>query len=209
VSHDPRLTVYADFRGTHSTFTDSKGVEWGATWEEILESEAVALELVEFAIRHRVEVRVLTASEEPSSISFFAWQVEQMRARADTTSRRDKAALLRKLAPLVHPVGSNPEADLAWGNLLDELGLHGSELEAVTREAERQAYMASGDWDHRRRDALRRAGYRCQLCNADKPLDVHHRTYERFGNELPGDLIALCRECHDRFHAKGAANAVG
>jgi len=31
-------------------------------------------------------------------------------------------------------------------------------------------------------------------------LDVHHRTYKRKGAELPDDLVAVCRECHDERH---------
>ena len=27
-------------------------------------------------------------------------------------------------------------------------------------------------------------------------IEVHHRTYENWGNEQHGDLTALCRDCH-------------
>ena len=53
-----------------------------------------------------------------------------------------------------------------------------------------------------RKQVLRRAGWRCETCGRRAPLDVHHLTYERFGNELLGDLRALCRECHDEAHRK-------
>jgi sirohydrochlorin ferrochelatase len=48
-------------------------------------------------------------------------------------------------------------------------------------------------------EELRRAGYRCRLCNLGSPdvvLTVHHRTYERLGKELADDLTTLCMECH-------------
>ncbi len=61
-------------------------------------------------------------------------------------------------------------------------------------------YLASPQWQARREWTITAAGYRCQLCNASGPLDVHHRTYERLGHELPGDLIALCETCHERVH---------
>lgn len=62
-------------------------------------------------------------------------------------------------------------------------------------------YLQSAEWQNRRKGALRRAGYRCQLCsNKDSILDVHHRTYKRLGDEHNSDLIVLCRECHDIFH---------
>lgn len=63
------------------------------------------------------------------------------------------------------------------------------------------AYLRSPLWAGKRRAALEAAGHRCQVCNSPSRLDVHHRTYERFGGaELPGDLTVLCRACHDLFH---------
>jgi hypothetical protein len=62
------------------------------------------------------------------------------------------------------------------------------------------AHINSAAWKAKRGPALERAEHRCQVCNADKHLDVHHRTYERLGNEKPGDLTVLCRTCHELFH---------
>ena len=67
----------------------------------------------------------------------------------------------------------------------------------------REEYLQSGHWKAVREGALRRAAYRCQVCNSDKSLDVHHRTYERVGRELPEDLTVLCRKCHNVFHNSG------
>jgi hypothetical protein len=49
------------------------------------------------------------------------------------------------------------------------------------------------------------AGHRCQVCDADMHLDVHHRTYDRFGHEDPGDLTVLCRDCHRLYHERKKA----
>jgi CRP-like cAMP-binding protein len=69
---------------------------------------------------------------------------------------------------------------------------------------EYQAYIHSPTWMAKRATALDAADHRCQVCNRAKHLDVHHRTYERFGGgELPGDLTVLCRVCHDLFHQHG------
>jgi len=62
------------------------------------------------------------------------------------------------------------------------------------------AYLRSATWRRKRAAALKRAGFRCQVCNGSKRLDVHHRTYARFGRERASDLIVLCRTCHDIFH---------
>jgi hypothetical protein len=61
-------------------------------------------------------------------------------------------------------------------------------------------YLQSEAWRQKREAAKASADYRCQLCNAPPPLHVHHRTYERVGRELPGDLTVLCAGCHYRFH---------
>lgn len=62
-----------------------------------------------------------------------------------------------------------------------------------------QAYLKTIAWKERRTAALRRAGYRCQVCNGSDRLEVHHRTYERIGQEDPADLTVLCHECHELF----------
>lgn len=64
-------------------------------------------------------------------------------------------------------------------------------------------YLKTAHWQSVRRDAAARAKNRCQLCNSrKKPLDTHHRTYERRGFEAPEDVIVLCRTCHGKFHDK-------
>lgn len=70
----------------------------------------------------------------------------------------------------------------------------------VRSEAYHQ-YIASSRWrsNPARLEELRRAGHRCRLCNMGPPdvvLTVHHRTYERLGQELADDLTTLCMECH-------------
>lgn len=63
-------------------------------------------------------------------------------------------------------------------------------------------YLASDAWKIKRDEALERANHRCQLCSETKRLNVHHNTYDRLGDELPGDLITLCRRCHLVFHVR-------
>ena len=65
-----------------------------------------------------------------------------------------------------------------------------------------QTYLKSAKWRKKAAAARKRAGYRCQLCYKKRPLQVHHRTYERLGYELPSDLAALCASCHRRHHGR-------
>jgi len=61
-------------------------------------------------------------------------------------------------------------------------------------------YLKTEHWQQLRKHMYRRAGYRCQLCNDQGRLNVHHRTYERKGCEYYSDLIVLCEACHEKFH---------
>lgn len=65
-------------------------------------------------------------------------------------------------------------------------------------------YLQTDHWKETRKSALKRAAFRCQVCNTnERTLHVHHRTYERRGQENPKDLIVLCESCHQTFHENG------
>lgn len=62
-------------------------------------------------------------------------------------------------------------------------------------------YISSPRWRNNpaRLAELKASGFRCRLCYASEDeaeLQVHHRTYERLGCELAGDLLTLCKDCH-------------
>lgn len=61
-------------------------------------------------------------------------------------------------------------------------------------------YLQTPEWLERREQALDRAERRCQICYTPDNLNVHHRTYERRGNERPSDLTVLCERHHYLFH---------
>lgn len=66
-----------------------------------------------------------------------------------------------------------------------------------------RAYLQTPEWKGRAHMARQRVGFRCSLCNMrDVRLHVHHRTYDRIGNEASEDLICLCEACHRKFHDK-------
>src|SRR5713226_7615857 len=78
-----------------------------------------------------------------------------------------------------------------------------SARERELRSMPYQEYLQTPEWRERGGDALKRACYCCQVCNRNRELHVHHRTYQRRGAELPADLIVLCEECHALCHRKG------
>lgn len=66
----------------------------------------------------------------------------------------------------------------------------------------RRVYLHTPHWQRVRLAALARAGYRCEICGVQKPLDVHHIFYGNLWHEHPKDLQAICRECHNFIHGK-------
>ena len=82
-------------------------------------------------------------------------------------------------------------------------GGKGQELPAYLRKLPYAKYLESKHWRSFRRKAIDKALKRCQVCNAEGSLDVHHRTYERKGCEELRDVIVLCRPCHTLFHTNG------
>ncbi len=65
-------------------------------------------------------------------------------------------------------------------------------------------YLQTQHWHDFRKEALRAAQYKCQLCNEkNEQLDVHHRDYTNRGHETFNDVIVLCDPCHKKFHGKG------
>lgn len=61
-------------------------------------------------------------------------------------------------------------------------------------------YLKTEHWQTTRQKALKRAGYKCQLCSSTENLQTHHNTYERLGGEKPTDLVVLCDDCHKTHH---------
>lgn len=70
-------------------------------------------------------------------------------------------------------------------------------------------YLKTEHWHTVRTAALKRAGYRCEIDLSHKgQLDVHHITYERIGEEWPGDVLVACHDCHATWHETRRAQAL-
>jgi len=67
-----------------------------------------------------------------------------------------------------------------------------------------RAYLASDEWQLRRKLVLLRAQGICEGCRSKPANDVHHHTYAHAGDEFLFELVALCRTCHERFHSDPA-----
>lgn len=60
-------------------------------------------------------------------------------------------------------------------------------------------YLQSPLWKRKREHVLRRDRNLCQRCLEKEATEVHHLTYEHWGNELTSELISLCHDCHESF----------
>jgi len=67
-------------------------------------------------------------------------------------------------------------------------------------------YLNTPEWNEKRLLILERAGHKCEQCGGTHKLQVHHKTYERRGDEWPSDLIALCDPCHVACHPSKRLN---
>lgn len=61
-------------------------------------------------------------------------------------------------------------------------------------------YLRSFQWGARRALVFERAQGRCERCRLARIEEVHHKTYEHFGNEPLEDLEGLCLSCHVEHH---------
>ena len=67
-------------------------------------------------------------------------------------------------------------------------------------------HLASIEWEALRREAMRRAGFRCERQRPGDPphpgpFELHHLHYDTVGFETLEDVELLCQSCHRTEHA--------
>jgi hypothetical protein len=104
-----------------------------------------------------------------------------------------------------------PEADLLlreWWRARERRAIEAIRIRHIDMTAQklaeqldgREAYMVSEAWRQKRAKVLQRCGGICEGC-ADAPaVEVHHLTYDHFGDELLFELVGLCAACHKKAH---------
>ena len=70
------------------------------------------------------------------------------------------------------------------------------------REARGERRGSTSRWRRRRKQALKRDGYRCVRCDAPYPLEVDHINGDPFDDRLV-NLQTLCVSCHRRKSRPG------
>lgn len=62
-------------------------------------------------------------------------------------------------------------------------------------------YLQSKHWKNlKKRYKNSKLIQKCYICDSNKNINIHHKTYKRIGNERLNDLIPLCKECHYLTH---------
>jgi 5-methylcytosine-specific restriction endonuclease McrA len=64
-------------------------------------------------------------------------------------------------------------------------------------------YYLSSIWKKLRDLKILWANNKCEKCGSPKKLQVHHKHYKTFKNEMPWDLVVLCEDCHKDIHYIG------
>lgn len=96
--------------------------------------------------------------------------------------------------------------DLRRARLLREQRLRDLQKEQKQREwwTWYDRYLMTPEWKARRALVLKRANGLCEGCREHRATQVHHTTYAHVGNEFLFELVALCNECHERYHEEKA-----
>jgi putative DNA primase/helicase len=88
----------------------------------------------------------------------------------------------------------------AWARYLPPPSPKNPAIPAIPARADRpegyEAMLRTLRWQRFSGDVRKMWGGRCAVCYAAGPLQVHHRTYERFGHEELTDCLPLCGGCH-------------
>jgi hypothetical protein len=63
-------------------------------------------------------------------------------------------------------------------------------------------HLESHYWQRLRAYKCIAASWKCEECGcqAGLTLELHHPTYDPLGYEEIGDVVALCRKCHEKAH---------
>lgn len=143
----------------------------------------------------------------PNKVTLALSEIERMIGLSVAVYRPDATiALIDAREGAVDRVVPQDEYDWATG-VID--GVLVEVARALADEWKRQHrrewyhyYLTTDAWDRRRKAVLRRARNACEGCGRNnRPLQVHHMTYENVGDEFLWELRAVCDECHERCHA--------
>jgi 5-methylcytosine-specific restriction endonuclease McrA len=122
------------------------------------------------------------------------WAWANLQLRRDGLDEWTWERLMRAEA---HPLN---ERTPPVARLVDRVGWSSEMSVQQLRALPYRLYLLTEHWQAVRHRALVTAEYRCQECAGGTSLQVHHKTYDRLGEELPADVAVLCASCHKARH---------
>lgn len=194
---------------------------------ERLSAENAALEKTIKANRERIQSIAIDLLKDTDYASYLYWNVPDVDVTTITAVVKKIPPFESEyICSCGHKILFKTRAELSAVRMLDEKGSLGvltcdackkskitDAKQKITSDCEKKAqrlkelatmpyveYLKTPEWNAIRLRALKRVKYRCQVCNKKTVLNVHHRTYERRGNEKPSDLVVLCSGCHKLYH---------
>lgn len=108
---------------------------------------------------------------------------------------------LRKLIEVNKTAPLNPPNHQSIVYKEKKLPVTPKEKEKLGYREKYKRYLRSAKWKDFKKELIKTRGHKCEKCGEKyRPLDGHHVTYERLYNELPEDVMLVCRECHKKEH---------
>lgn len=72
----------------------------------------------------------------------------------------------------------------------------------MTRREKYIAYLKTPHWKDLRNEKFKHNGHEnCEVCSSHTRISVHHVYYKNLTDCTVHDLVALCWQCHEIFHA--------
>ena len=77
-----------------------------------------------------------------------------------------------------------------------------NKIKEFIRSMDYNDFLKTPYWKAISEKVKQKAKYRCKICNSNKNLSTHHRSYIHHGDEIHHleDLICICQECHNKHH---------
>jgi 5-methylcytosine-specific restriction endonuclease McrA len=92
--------------------------------------------------------------------------------------------------------------------LVRVVSTYGDDWNSFDSEGTYQDFLESPYWKTIAAYVKWLRGGRCQMCDTDKGLQAHHKSYKHKGQEHKHleDLVVICGDCHTKHHGKRAAS---
>lgn len=92
------------------------------------------------------------------------------------------------------------EEQRACSRVYEELTQLKRQVENELSRQNYEEYIQTPQWKAKRGLVITRCKNVCEGCHAMPVHQVHHLTYDNFGDELLFQLVGLCVGCHDKCH---------